>query len=85
LKVNLDILESIEPPKLSVEREVQVPTNVASTFMQEEHTIELKQQGEISKPCVVDLIQPVEESDMLLTSEKEDFPLLDEEKVQLES
>ena len=53
------------------------------TFVHQEHIIELKQWGEIFEQCVVDLIQPIEESIMLFTAEKEDFPLLGGEKVQL--
>ena len=50
---------------------------------QEEHFLEPERQGEISE--IVDFIQLVEESHILLIHEKEDFPLLDEENVQLES
>ena len=58
---------NVEAPKSSLSREVQVPTNVNSTFVQqEEHTVECKQQFEISELCVVDLVQHVEESDMFL-------------------
>lgn len=48
--------------------------------MHQEHTVEPKQQGEIFEPYVV---TPFKESYMLLTTQ-EDFPLLDEEKVQQE-
>ena len=42
---------------------------------------EPKQQGEISEPCVADLIQPIEVSDTLPIVEKDDSIILNEEKV----
>ena len=39
----------------------------------------------ICEPCVVDLIQHVQKSGIILIIEKEDFPQFDEEKVQQES
>ena len=39
----------------------------------------------IREPCVVDLIQHVRKSGIILITEKEDFPQFDEEKVQQES
>lgn len=53
---------SVKTPKYCVEIELQVPTNFTSMFVLQELTIEPKYQGEISKPCVVDLIQLVEDS-----------------------
>ena len=50
--------DNIEAPQLRTEKVIQVPTYVVSTLVQEEKLIgEPAQQGEISKPCVVDLIQ----------------------------
>ena len=50
--------DNIEAPQLRTEKVIQVPTYVVSTLVQEEKLIgEPTQQGEISKPCVVDLIQ----------------------------
>lgn len=46
--------------------------------MHQELTVEPKKQVEILEPYVV---TPFKESYMLLTTKKEDFPLLDEEKV----
>lgn len=46
-----------------------------------ENTVEPKQ-VEIFEPCVVNLIQPLEESEMLLTTRN--FSFLDEERVKLE-
>ncbi len=37
------------------------------------------------EPCVLDLIQPVDKSNIFLTIEKEDSTILDEEKVHQES
>lgn len=53
---------SVKTPKYCLEIELQVPTNFTSMFVLQELTIEPKYQGEISKPCVVDLIQLVEDS-----------------------
>ena len=39
----------------------------------------------ICEPCVVDLIQHVQKSGIILIIEKEDFPQFDEEKVRQES
>ena len=77
---------NFEPPAHSVGREVQVPKDSAAMLEQkEEHIVESKQRDGILELCLVDLIQPVEELGMWLISEKEDFPLLDGEKVQQES
>ena len=54
---------------------------VASLVRQEEPTKEPKQQGEISKPCVADLIHPIEVSNTLPIVENDDSIILDEEKV----
>lgn len=68
------------PPKLML-IELQVPTNVATTLGQQEHIAEPKQGIEIPETWVVDLIQPIRESDILLISENEDSSLLGEEKI----
>lgn len=76
----LPIGETI-PPKL-MHFELLVPTNVATMLgQQEEHITEPKQGIEIPETCVVDLIQPIRESDILLISENEDSSLLGEEKI----
>ena len=56
-------------------------TEVALHVWQKVPTEEPKQQGEISEPCVADLIQPIEVSDTLPIVEKDDSIILDEEKV----
>lgn len=74
---------SAVPSKPSTGIEVQVLKSVAVMFVQQEDpTLELKQQGEIFEPYLMDISQPVEELDILLTSEKQDLLLLEEEKVQ---
>ncbi len=46
-------------PVPNVVKEVQVPANVASTFVQQEESIvEPKLQGEISEPCEVNSSGP---------------------------
>lgn len=45
-------------PVPNVVKEVQVPANVASTFVQQESILEPKLQGEISEPCVVNSNRP---------------------------
>lgn len=45
------------PPEPNVEKGVQVPTNIASIFVQqEEHIVDPKQLGEIFEPCLVHLL-----------------------------
>lgn len=44
------------PPEPNVEKGVQVPTNIASMFVQKEHIIDPKQLGEIFEPCLVHLL-----------------------------
>ena len=51
-----------------------MPTDVASTFVwQEKQIVAPKQYGGIFEPFVEDLIQPVEESNMLATTQKGRF------------
>ena len=78
--MTLPIGEEI-PPKLML-IELQVPTNVATTLGQQEELIAEPKQGiEIPETWVVDLIQPMRESDILLISENQDSSLLGEEKI----
>jgi len=45
------------PPEPNVEKGVQVPTNIASVFVQqEERIVEPKPLGEIFEPCLVHLL-----------------------------
>lgn len=64
---------------ICVEVEVQIPTNLATA--QEEHNAKSDQPVEIPEQSIVDLIQPIGESSIMLIYDNEDFPLHGEEKI----